>query len=331
MAITSTQTRSRSSARAEPPSPIPTGKGYRSAANSIFSNYVDGSKRIPELTLPGYGHRSVLPDIDYKSLVSGDPDYVDLLLRSVLQFGAFRISGHGISGEELRLEAESLLGASSENRLRYGDHKELLLCSLDNEMAASVKDTIGAENYRSLSLKIENVAKNLEEIAEELAQVISSNTRKKCKIQPTESALSLYRCNHATLLDQHMHWCDKLRNESRKYALSLHLSVGQGDFVLRSEKRHMSFNKSTDAVIVTIGEKLEEWSLGEFKSFSGKLNLEQDPKGVHTAFLVELKCSPSKLNLGVDGCNCKTMSIADQILVVVILAIVYTIFELIFL
>ncbi|KAK3007166.1 hypothetical protein RJ639_016558 [Escallonia herrerae] len=151
MAITSTQTRSRSSAPVEPPSPIPTGKGSRSAANSIFSNYVDESKRIPELTLPGYGHRSVLPDIDYKSLVSRDPDYVDLLLRSVLQFGAFRINGHGISGEELRLEAESLLGVSSENRLRYGDHKELLLCSLDNDMAASVKDMIGAENYRSLS------------------------------------------------------------------------------------------------------------------------------------------------------------------------------------
>ncbi|CAL9755581.1 unnamed protein product [Musa acuminata subsp. burmannicoides] len=50
--------------RAPPPTPIATGKGLRSAAvdDQVLSEYLDGSLRVPDLTLPGsyYPSRSPL-------------------------------------------------------------------------------------------------------------------------------------------------------------------------------------------------------------------------------------------------------------------------------
>lgn len=131
-----------SSLPAPPPSPIPTAKG---SPNSLFSDYLH---EIPDLiNLPEQLHRSVLADIEYQSLKSGDIHALNWILRSAMQFGSFRISGHSISSEELRstvTEAESVFGFSSEYWRNCGDREEFIWCR-----SGEVKQVIGATKYRN--------------------------------------------------------------------------------------------------------------------------------------------------------------------------------------
>ncbi|KAK9290542.1 hypothetical protein L1049_008712 [Liquidambar formosana] len=95
------RTRSQLASITPPPSPIPTGKGLRSAAvdDEILSEYLQKSLQIPDLTLPKSSfsasvHRLVPTEIDYRSIVSRERDSIDLLLRSAAEVGVFLIIGH---------------------------------------------------------------------------------------------------------------------------------------------------------------------------------------------------------------------------------------------
>lgn len=93
-----------------PPSPIPTGKGSRSASNEPFTRFLNDSFRVPELALPPprspkpNDRRRIPAEVDLSSLVSssGTGDYADEIRNSAKEFGVFRISGHWISVDELR-------------------------------------------------------------------------------------------------------------------------------------------------------------------------------------------------------------------------------------
>lgn len=85
------------------PSPIPTATGSRSAADEIFSRYLEASLRVPELALlePQHPGRA-LDVVDLESLVLRDGASVHRLVRSAREFGAFWIRGHGVSDEALQ-------------------------------------------------------------------------------------------------------------------------------------------------------------------------------------------------------------------------------------
>ncbi|KAL0294837.1 UNVERIFIED_CONTAM: hypothetical protein Sradi_6865700 [Sesamum radiatum] len=70
---------------APPPSPIPTGKGSRSAADEILSEYIDKSIQIPELRLPRQVqvHQFRPEKISYESLQLRERDSVRGLVRSL--------------------------------------------------------------------------------------------------------------------------------------------------------------------------------------------------------------------------------------------------------
>lgn len=114
---------SRSTTEAPPPSPIPTGKGSRSAASETFTQFLDKCLQIPDLIalppshLSGTASRHPIPaDVDFRSLSA---DSIARLLVSAKQLGAFRITGHGISADELRSvvrEAESVFGNADQPR-----------------------------------------------------------------------------------------------------------------------------------------------------------------------------------------------------------------------
>lgn len=88
------------------PSPIPTGRGSRSAANDIFSQFLEKKLHLPELILPELHQPPSPAEIDLWSLPLAS---APLLLRSAKEFGAFRIRSHGISSydlETIAMEAE---------------------------------------------------------------------------------------------------------------------------------------------------------------------------------------------------------------------------------
>lgn len=157
MAIMRTRSLLTSPSEAPPPSPIPTGKGLRSAANSIFSENLSRSLKIPKLSLPEYVHRSVPADIDRESLASREPDSVKRILRCAAEFGVFRISRHGICVEGLR----SALGESDavfripdcknkDCRQDYGGREEFVWRRFEKAVEEQARKVIGAGKYRRL-------------------------------------------------------------------------------------------------------------------------------------------------------------------------------------
>nr|XP_018628081.2 uncharacterized protein LOC104101583 [Nicotiana tomentosiformis] len=132
---------------APPPSPIPTGRGSRSAVNSILGEYIDQSIHVPHLTLPKNTYRWVLDEIHYPSLLLRENDVMNRLLSSAAEFGVVRIIGRGISGEELRTmltENEWLFGLSSE---KYANYDKFVWDWSDNTMEQMAKVAMGEQNF----------------------------------------------------------------------------------------------------------------------------------------------------------------------------------------
>lgn len=105
---------------APPPPPIPTGKGSRSASSEILTQFIEKSAQVPDLALPAShfpassSRQPTLPDLDLRSLSSGASDSIDRLLGLAKDLGAFLITGHGVSVEELQSLVEEAESANSE-------------------------------------------------------------------------------------------------------------------------------------------------------------------------------------------------------------------------
>lgn len=79
-----------------PPSPIPTGKGSRSAVDSVLSEYIDQTQMIvPELSLPQNAQRWVPAEIDYESLEFRDKQAIEKISKSIRDDGVFLVTDHG--------------------------------------------------------------------------------------------------------------------------------------------------------------------------------------------------------------------------------------------
>ncbi|KAK9290956.1 hypothetical protein L1049_009136 [Liquidambar formosana] len=186
------------------------------------------------------------------------------------------------------------------------------------------RDVIGTEKYRKFSQKMENVGRTLEVIAEELGRVFSENAAKGSgkRIRERESVLCLYRHSHEGVLDQKPPSDSEKNCKSCDHALSLHLPVKQAEFCVQSERGPLSFDTGPDTIVVTAGELLEEWSLGEFKFVSGEMIFEPDIHESQASLFIELKCSPLTLNHELNKIS-KTISLVDQLFIVLIVAFLY--------
>ncbi|XP_059428363.1 gibberellin 2-beta-dioxygenase 8 [Corylus avellana] len=316
-----------------PPSPIPTATGSRSAANQIFTEYLEHSLRPPNLALPATTRHPIPSDVDLRSLASRGRDSVDRLLQSARQYGVFRISGHGISSEELGYlveEAEPVFRNPEALNLvkRNGNREEIVWARSRNERLESAPKFIGSETerYRNFRQIMEKVAGKLDAVAKESIEIFMENAGKKhCDgIQEKETVLALHRYDHNTLL---MEKNSVLSNEKNEYgdALTLHLPSQHSQFHVQSKRGPLSFELGPDTIVVTVGKQLEEWSLGEFKSVSGEMIIAPDIQGIPAPYCVELKYSSSSTYHSFDK-NCKTISIADQILFALIIILLYKVF-----
>ena len=78
------------------------------------------------------------------------------LLRSAVEFGAFRISGHGIRVDELRSAyavVDSVFRISDDRRrkyfLYYGGREEFVWQCFDEAVEVRAREVIGAQKYRT--------------------------------------------------------------------------------------------------------------------------------------------------------------------------------------
>ncbi|XP_021828607.1 uncharacterized protein LOC110769014 [Prunus avium] len=327
--------RSRLTSGAPPPSPIPTAKGSRSASNENFTQFLDKCLQIPDLAWPPQLHphfsgtRYPVPvDVDLRSLSS---DAIARLLVSARESGAFRIANHGISAEELGSvvrEAESVFGNDGNLSRRFvertGNREEI------KWVRESGQKVVEDEKYRVFCKSMEKVASKVEAIAEQVREVLFANAEKHVEktMRSELGKVRLYRYNHQDHSMEQNPSSNYLQNEiingnnlreCEDHALCLHLPLEHSQFNIRSEGEggSLCFDAGPETLVVTVGNQLEG-----FKCVSGEMIFVPDIIRSQASFSIQLKVpllsnSRKKSN---------TVSIADQILIAVILCLLYMIF-----
>ncbi|KAL2330530.1 hypothetical protein Fmac_018111 [Flemingia macrophylla] len=258
------------------PSPIPTGRGTRSAANEIFSRFLEKRLQLPELTLPGQHLPPAPAEIDLRSLHFCSSD---LMLRSAREFGAFRIRCHGISGFELSTmadEAECVFQKSKSLVVeRNGPGGEVIPCvrSSKGAMEFIAHKIIGDQTHRKFWIHMGNVASRLDSIVEQVTMVLQHDTSKEFKerIQDTESVICLCRYPHNNVPRQNEDVLVKKKDRLCDHALRFYLPMEQCIFYVQTERGPLSFDAGPENIVVTVGKQLQEWSHGVFKCVPGEM------------------------------------------------------------
>nr|GMC79165.1 Gibberellin 2-beta-dioxygenase [Ipomoea batatas]GMC84083.1 Gibberellin 2-beta-dioxygenase [Ipomoea batatas] len=164
-----------------PPSPIPTGKGSRSAVDSVLSEYIDQTQIVPELSLPQNAQRWVPAEIDYRSIKFRDSQAIEKISKSISDDGVFLVTDHGgFSTGELRSilidnQWTFALFSPDHNDLRRGGYNEKYVWSISDNKLTLEKGKYAAhqqEILQILSQEMENVATKLKEMAQELSPVV---------------------------------------------------------------------------------------------------------------------------------------------------------------
>ncbi|KAK6279625.1 hypothetical protein POUND7_019892 [Theobroma cacao] len=333
--------------KAPPPSPIPTANGSRSAANETFTDFLEKSLQVPDLTLPESQsqerHHPAYPpyEIDFQSLSLRETSSVERLLRSARELGAFRIGCHGfIKGEELRAlvkEAARVFGVLEERdtgfrRYLSGKREEIVWVRCKDERMEWARQYIGAPLYQSFSEKMEKVASKLDQLAEELGQILVENAseQQRKRVQRGEPLLSIYKYNQQDKIMEQKSQLneEETRHSCHNYTLSLHLPTKDCEFCVKSGPSGLlTFDAGPETIIVTVGQQLEEWSLGEFKSVSGRIINQAELRGSQSFFSMELKWSSLNINHTYKTTYQK-FSLADQFLIALIIVFLYSIFML---
>ncbi|XP_071691158.1 uncharacterized protein [Rutidosis leptorrhynchoides] len=321
-----------SSSPAQPPSPMP-----NSRANPQFNNYVDKLKNIPEFDQLEDMNRIPIAEVEYRLIKSKDKNSIQRMLDCAIKHGIFKVSGHGIAPEELQMafnEAEFCFGLLAERWSRDGDREEFSWSRSAMVAAERRRDVKSSEEFQMFRQKMDSIATKLEGIAKDVAQIMGSNGGKqpRKKIKENETRMVLFKHSNSSLqphTPRSSHTPRSLDGSSRRdsaaFALSLHIPTEFGEFRLLSEEGPFSFRTSPNTIVFTLGEQVEEWSYGEYNSAMGEINIEPDVQEDKGAYSIELKCSPSILNEVVD--KNESISITDQIIFVVIVAIVYKLFS----
>ncbi|ONI03921.1 hypothetical protein PRUPE_6G291400 [Prunus persica] len=328
--------RSRLTSGAPPPSPIPTAKGSRSASNENFTQFLDKCLQIPDLAWPPQLHphfsgtRHPVPaEVDLRSLSS---DAIARLLVSARESGAFRITNHGISAEELGSvvrEAESVFGNDGNLTRRFiertGNREEIKWVRESGQKVAE------DEKYQVFCKSMEKVASKVEAIADQVSEVLFANAEKQVekKMRSELGKVRLYRYNHqdhsmeqnpsSNYLQNEIINGNNLRECEDHHALCLHLPLEHSQFNIRSEGEggSLCFDAGPETLVVTVGNQLEG-----FKCVSGEMIFVPDIIRSQASFSIQFKVpllsnSRKKSN---------TVSITDQIFIAVILCLLYMIF-----
>ncbi|KAL8206031.1 hypothetical protein R6Q57_009582 [Mikania cordata] len=292
-----------------------------------FNNFID--------SLSG----DMIADVEYGLIKSKDKKSIQKMLDSALKFGVFQVSHHGISPGELNAtftEAEFCFGLLADRWSRDGDREEFVWSRSAMAVAQRRREVKNEERFHMFRQKMDNLAKKLEVIAKDVAQIIGNNGGKKGlkKIKENETRMTLFKHSNSSLQPHTPRSCqapggsmDGSRRDSAAFALGLHIPTEPGEFRLLAEDGPVSFRATPNTIIFIIGEQIQEWSHGALRSAFGELNIEpdiQDDAAAAGAYSIELKCSPSILNDVVDKND--SISITHQIIFVVVVAIVYKLF-----
>lgn len=328
--------RCRSQLPVPPPSPVPTAKGSRNAANEPLRHYLDNTLQdLPELTLPDAHMPAAMRNpalpavIDYQKLKGGTMDPV--LRSSAKAFGAFGICGHGISGQDLRImmnEGRRLFEDSDPHNHNKKRHrlKDTIPCvhSRKGTLEFTAPKFFDDHKHRKFWIQIGNVASKLEGIVEEVIMALSEEL--KGRIEEMESVICLCRYPHdGNGTEQN----DTLWD----HALRFYLPMEHCIFYIQSQRGPLSFDAAPHTIVITLGKQLEEWSEGRLKCVRGEMIFmpSRMDKSSDASFSIELKCSSSNLKYTSQPHHSTTViTLLDQLLFLLCLSFLYKFLHFIF-
>ncbi|CAL5192448.1 unnamed protein product [Lathyrus oleraceus] len=306
------------------PSPIPTGRGSRSAANDIFSQFLEKKLHLPELILPELHQPPSPAEIDLWSLPLAS---APLLLRSAKEFGAFRIRSHGISSYDLETIA-------MEAELVFKDYKKVYverngrcggMIPFVRSSNGELEFTAHNQTHRKFWVHMGYVASRLDTIVEQVILALKQDASQdfKERIQETESVVCLCRYPHDSAPKRNERVSDKTKGVLCEHALRFYLPMEHCIFYVQTERGPLSFDAGPEHIVVIVGKQLEEWSNGVFKCVPGEMIFMPSFHSSNASFSVELTClASSNLNQILYNFD-KIISLNDQILIVLCLVFLY--------
>ncbi|CAL4974110.1 unnamed protein product [Urochloa decumbens] len=289
--------------RAPPPSPV-TGvlTGSSSGSSSGYGDddeigrFLRCSARVPVLRMPDRpGPRRnktkqaawAPPVIDMRVLDSPSPAAVEVLRSAAVSFGYFQVVGHGVDPGLLlaALLAATARGRSPESGEGGGggdeDSEELWWPPGEGgrEMAGNHRPARnGANQIRNT---VDDLFAQLEQASTKLLHALQQGNEAADAAEPLAKADA-----NGSLLCIRKHRRDGssasgpvsqddvlrmlVRSSRCSRALALHLCPGASAFHVFSRRGWSRFRPLDGAVVVTVGDQLQAWSGGLYKSVSGK-------------------------------------------------------------
>ncbi|TKW16719.1 hypothetical protein SEVIR_5G317700v4 [Setaria viridis] len=354
--------------RAPPPSPV---TGVLTGSSSGSSGYGDDdeigrflrcSARVPVLRLPERpGPRRnkkkqaawAPPVIDMRVLdspppVDGGAPALEALRSAAVAFGCFQVVGHGVdAGLALAaLRAATAREGSPPSEGGGGgdeDSEELWWPpgEGDREMAGNRPSRNGARQTRNTA---DDLFAQLEQASTKLLHALRQGNEAADAAEPMAKADA-----NGSLLCIRKHQRDGssasgpvsqddvlrmlVRSSRCSRALALHLCSGASGFHVFSRRGWSRFRPVDGAVVVTIGDQLQTWSGGLYRSVSGKPAYSNDDlqgDGSDGAVTAEFFLSCSSVSAAKDALNVdagKVFALNMQIMVAACLVLIYHFFS----
>ncbi|CAK9324649.1 unnamed protein product [Citrullus colocynthis] len=356
--------------RAPPPSPIGTSRRSSVTNDEVLTEFLEHSLRVPDLVLPEtiFPRQRFVenpPRIDFRLLESSDRDSILKILDSMGSIGFFQLVNHGIPVELIGAVAEAaaagVFGISPEKKVAvarspdkaYGfeeywhgeDESELseeFVWSRDESLKAEM-EAISPFGYSNFSKKMEWLTQLTEKVGEKMLEIMVKNSGKVTKKEVVlghGSVWCVYKQKKQSW-NHELENCFKydvirmlIRGTDFSHAFCFHFCHGSSPlFHVYSKRGWVSFVPDKSAVVVTVGDRIQGWSGGQYKHVIGRPIYRDDNKeeesgsnnnnnDISMAFLFS-PTSSSSSNAPKPPNEVRTISLAHQALFALFLTLLY--------
>ncbi|XP_075493711.1 flavanone 3-dioxygenase 2 [Primulina tabacum] len=310
--------------RAPPPSPEAYGRRSSFNNEEVLTEFIEHSLKVPDLILPDkvFPRKNSIraaPKLDFQDLASMRTEYVEDILGPLAELGSLELINHGISRDLIELVmdlGDGLFGIPPEKKRAmarsletpYGfeeidgedeirEGEEFFWCG--EEMLSLEMERIWPNEYSNFRKHMENLSGQIEEVAAKILRFIQLITLKNIchkNEQETIPKKGCYIHKHGRKTSSRDESEQSLRYDvirmlikgsESPHALCLHLCNGSNDFHVYSKKGWDSFSPSKDSLVITVGDKLQAWSRGQYKHVIGRTVFkgEDQEKCVSMSFL----------------------------------------------
>lgn len=342
--------------RAPPPSPVAPGRRSSFANDDVLTEYLQQSLKVPDLVLPDrvFPRQKWVqnpPRIDFEKLGSLENESGLEICELIAQMGCLELINHGISPDLMRLvlflaggifqiPPEKKMTAARSPERRYGfeeihgeeeirdQSEEFLWC--DEQAMRLEMEGIWPFGFSNFSQEMKKLSGKFEEVGRRVLVFLQHHNLKKFSPEEEEGTgkvwyIEKHGRNTGSEQSENSLKYDVIRMLIRgsefPHALSLHVWSGSTDFHVYSKKGWVSFTPTQHSIVVTIGDKLQGWSGGQYKHVIGRpvFKGENGQSNISMAFLY----SPPKFTNSTKDDNDFAISITQQIIFCVLITLTY--------